>query len=198
MNRAGVSRGRTVWSDRCFRTDADVEVAGGSQRLGAQELVDPGGPMRAEEGLRRLARNIVLGRLAIFGAGSARRPGGGSTSRSARAACTPGRSTQQKGITSSSSKRVTRLDRGVHRDPVPLGDHQEPGEHHLVADVERLVQRVPAGDPVVGDVQVVVGAVVARAASTSPRSRGTAWPGRSSRRCPAGRCGRRRWPARAG
>ena len=40
-------------------------------------------------------------------------------------------------------ERVPRLDRRVHRHAVPLGEQQQAGQHHLVADVERLVQRVP-------------------------------------------------------
>ena len=187
MNRAGRDAGQDGLQRPLLEHRGDVEVAGRAERLGAQELVDPGRPLGAEEGPGQAGAEHRLGAVGDPApAGSGRRPGGGSISRSCPRSLYSGAIPRAEVDHVVVEERVAGLDRGIHRDAVPLGDHQEAGEHHLVADVERLVERMPAADPVVGDVEVGVGAVIARAAATSTRNRGSAWTGRSSRTCPAG------------
>ncbi len=162
-NRAGVIRGMR---DLPAHAGGPRPPGRNSPWRGATRGSATGRPTTGRCGPRNVpdmqARNIVLGRLAIC-AGKIR----AATCRKIHFSVMPAqlvfrRDPRAEGDHVVVEERVAGLDRRIHGDAVALGDHQETGQHDLVADVERLVERMPALDAVVGDVEVGVGTVIAQ------------------------------------
>ena len=177
MMRRGVIRGKRTWAARSLATPCRIEPARLLERLGAQELVDPGravlvkkrvGPAGAEHRLGPIGdpgRQRSRGHLA-------QQPFVGQP---AQLVLRRDRGAERDHVVV--QERIPRLDRRVHRHPVALAQEQETGQHDLVADVERLVQRMPARKAVVGEVQVVVGGITGQAVPQRRPSKGATEPG---------------------
>ena len=170
-----------------------VEVAGGAERLGAEELVDPGRPAAGRGTSPTCWRGTSSwGGWRSSAAGSAPRPGGGSTSRSSPAACTPGRCSRRSRPRprrgTGSGSRPTSSSRSGRPWRSSAGRRASPCSRRRATGSAGAQRR----DPVVGDVEVVVRVVVAQPVPHRVGCRGSTATGRSARRAPAGPGGRRR------